>query len=161
MKERFNPVNSVKDGYQKMARQGAVLKADITIMIPQEIAKTIFPDTSRRVEGFANTTRGENEKYKEWKDRVGFREKVLESYDRELKLNQLPERVVNLEKVDLANAVPEYEQRFPEEMGMLDLCGVYPGKKYEEGFLNPYTYEVDNGYHGNIGEHCIAVANCA
>lgn len=65
-----------------------------------------------------------------------------------------------LKRVDFEKAVPEYAARFPMEMAILRLGGVYPGERIE-GFTNPYTGEVDNEYFGNVGEHCVAVAYAA
>lgn len=64
------------------------------------------------------------------------------------------------ETKSIERIIPEYTLRFPMEMGILRLGGVYPGEKTEE-FRNPYTGEIDAEYFGNIGDHCIAVAHCA
>jgi hypothetical protein len=61
--------------------------------------------------------------------------------------------------IEFKITVPEYEHRFPTEMAMLEIGGVYPGKKKD--MINPYSGEADTEYRGNIGEHCIAVAKCA
>lgn len=62
--------------------------------------------------------------------------------------------------VDFNKALPDFESRFPMEMGILRLGGVYP-REQNEGIINPYTEELDTEYFGNIGEHCLAVALCA
>ncbi len=62
--------------------------------------------------------------------------------------------------VDFAKVTPEYAKRFPMEMAVLRLGGVYPGEKIE-GFKNPYTGNDETEYFGNVGEHCVAVAHCA
>lgn len=62
--------------------------------------------------------------------------------------------------LDFDKVIPEYGSRFPMEMAVLRLGGVYPGE-HKEGAVNPYTHEVDTEYFGNIGEHCIAVAFAA
>ncbi len=62
--------------------------------------------------------------------------------------------------VDVASLVPEFDRKFPMEMGILRTGGVYPGERAKE-FVNPYTKEIDDTYYGNIGEHCVAVAHCA
>ena len=62
--------------------------------------------------------------------------------------------------IDIQTAIEDFEKRYPDEMGVLRIGGVYPGE-VEEGFVNPYTGEPDHEYFGNIGEHCVAVAYCA
>lgn len=62
--------------------------------------------------------------------------------------------------VDFNKALPDFESRFPMEMSILRLGGVYPRER-NEGVVNPYTGELDIEYFGNIGEHCVAVALCA
>ena len=62
--------------------------------------------------------------------------------------------------IDFNRQLPNFESRFPQEMDILRLGGVYPREK-NEGIVNPYTGEVDKDYYGNIGEHCVAVARCA
>jgi len=59
--------------------------------------------------------------------------------------------------VEIANLRSDYERRFPMEMAILRVGGVYPGER-TEGTINPYTGEVETEYFGNIGEHCLAVA---
>ncbi|RJQ38412.1 hypothetical protein C4559_01305 [Candidatus Microgenomates bacterium] len=58
--------------------------------------------------------------------------------------------------IDFSKTLPRFEERFPMEMAILRLGGVYPGM--DKGIKNPYTYEYDLEYRGNIGEHCFAVA---
>ncbi len=67
-------------------------------------------------------------------------------------------RMESQKSVDFGILVPEYVERFPMEMAVLRIGGVYPGEQ-AEGFIDPYTKTVDNEYFGNVGEHCIAVAN--
>ena len=62
--------------------------------------------------------------------------------------------------VDFHKALPDFESRFPMEMAILKLGGVYP-REQNEGTVNPYTGELDTEYFGNIGEHSLAVALCA
>lgn len=62
--------------------------------------------------------------------------------------------------VDCNKALPDLESRFPMQMAILRLGGVYP-REQNEGTVNPYTGELDTEYFGNIGEHCLAVAICA
>lgn len=64
------------------------------------------------------------------------------------------------EPVNFDRTLPDFESRFPVEMGILRLGGVYPRER-NEGVVNPYTGELDTEYFGNIGEHCLAVALCA
>lgn len=61
--------------------------------------------------------------------------------------------------VDFNKQLPDFESRFPLEMSMLRLGGVYPKERNKET-VNPYTGEIDTDYYGNIGEHCLAVALC-
>lgn len=63
------------------------------------------------------------------------------------------------ERGDYEVAVAVYERRFPKEMEILRLGGVYPSDT--QSVKNPYTGEIDTEYFGNVGEHCIAVARCA
>lgn len=63
------------------------------------------------------------------------------------------------ERNDYEVAVAVYERRFPKEMEILRLGGVYPSDT--QSLKNPYTGETDTEYFGNVGEHCIAVARCA
>lgn len=62
--------------------------------------------------------------------------------------------------VDFNKTLPDFESRFPMEMDILRLGGVYPRER-NEGTVNPYNGELDTEYFGNIGEHCLAVALCA
>lgn len=64
----------------------------------------------------------------------------------------------NLRPVDFATLVPEYDKRFPMEMAVLRIGGVFPGEA-TQGLVDPYTNLVDTEYFGNVGEHCVAVAN--
>lgn len=64
------------------------------------------------------------------------------------------------EPVNFDRTLPDFESRFPVEMSILRLGGVYPRER-NEGVVNPYTGELDTEYFGNIGEHCLAVALCA
>lgn len=69
---------------------------------------------------------------------------------------------VEFEKpVDLNKVLLDFESRFPMEMGILTIGGVYPRELNNKGTVNPYTGELDEEYFGNIGEHCLAVALCA
>lgn len=63
------------------------------------------------------------------------------------------------ERGDYEVAVAVYERRFPKEMEILRLGGVYPSDT--QSVKNPYTGEIDTEYFGNVGEHCLAVARCA
>src|SRR5258708_17215194 len=65
-----------------------------------------------------------------------------------------------IKRFNSEKAVTEYAARFPMEMAILRLGGVYPGET-SEGIKNPYTGEQEKEYFGNIGEHCFAVAHCA
>ena len=69
-------------------------------------------------------------------------------------------RVEHANLIDFNKSLPDLESRFPMEMGILRLGGVYP-KERNEGTVNPYTGELETEYFGNIGEHSIAVAFCA
>lgn len=62
--------------------------------------------------------------------------------------------------IDVSTLIPEYTSRFPKEMSILKIGGVYPGEK-PDILVNPYTRKAETEYFGNIGEHCIAVAQCA
>lgn len=61
--------------------------------------------------------------------------------------------------IEMAKLKPDFERRFPMEMGILRIGGVYPGQT--EATQNPYTGEDEREYFGNIGEHCMAVALCS
>ncbi len=62
--------------------------------------------------------------------------------------------------VDFEHLISEYIARFPKEMEILEIGGVFPGKKAEP-IENPYTGETETLYFGNTGEHCVAVARCS
>lgn len=64
-----------------------------------------------------------------------------------------------LKPVPIAQETSRYESRFPLEMALLRIGGVYP--RSEEPLFNPYTEQKEADYFGNIGEHCVAVARCA
>lgn len=61
--------------------------------------------------------------------------------------------------VEISKLEPDFKARFPIEMGILRVGGVYPGQA--EASQNPYTGEFESEYFGNIGEHCMAVALCS
>ncbi len=62
--------------------------------------------------------------------------------------------------IDIQKSIVNFEKAYPMEMSVLRLGGVYPGVGSAET-VNPYTDEIDTEYFGNIGEHCVSVAECA
>lgn len=65
-----------------------------------------------------------------------------------------------LTHVDVQKSIANFEKAYPMEMSVLKLGGVYPREGSAET-VNPYTGEKDTEYFGNIGEHCVSVAECA
>lgn len=65
-----------------------------------------------------------------------------------------------LTHVDIQKSIANFETAYPIEMSVLRLGGVYP-REINAGTVNPYTDETDTEYFGNIGEHCVGVAECA
>src|SRR3989338_5134603 len=62
--------------------------------------------------------------------------------------------------IDIQKSIANFEKAYPMEMSVLRLGGVYPRGGSAET-VNPYTGETDAEYFGNIGEHCVSVAECA
>ncbi len=65
-----------------------------------------------------------------------------------------------LTHIDIQKSIAIFEKAYPMEMSVLRLGGVYPKEGGAET-VNPYTGETDTEYFGNIGEHCVSVAECA